>query len=407
MDFTLIRRILYTCFVILFFSLQLTGQTFGKRFLNETENQTEPMLVEELQQRQVEQQFILEKPIDPAQYILGPGDKLGITIVADKTINFDVIIAPTEELLIPGIGIVELKGLTLLEARKKIDAYIKENAFQNAKVAVGLKNIRTFKVQISGAIYSPGFYKVTPVSRLDELIDQADGVHQLAREFNISIVHKNNLISNINYLRYRRTGDLEQNPQLIEGDHIIVPFANIKKEGLVIRGSITGSGYDIIEKNEPLESFMRRRAEFNENADLESVKIIRSNGDVEQYITVFPEDFATTILQPGDQIDILSERGVSVIGFVQAPGGYRYFPGYSASDYISLAGGNTVEGDAGRAVLNHLDGKNEKASNGVVRRGDVIVVPRTRHNVLFGGSSILQIVVSVFSILLTFIAATK
>ena len=407
MDFTLIRRILYTCFVILFFSLQLTGQTFGKRFLNETENQTEPMLVEELQQRQVEQQFILEKPIDPAQYILGPGDKLGITIVADKTINFDVIIAPTEELLIPGIGIVELKGLTLLEARKKIDAYIKENAFQNAKVAVGLKNIRTFKVQISGAIYSPGFYKVTPVSRLDELIDQADGVHQLAREFNISIVHKNNLISNINYLRYRRTGDLEQNPQLIEGDHIIVPFANIKKEGLVIRGSITGSGYDIIEKNEPLESFMRRRAEFNENADLESVKIIRSNGDVEQYITVFPEDFATTILQPGDQIDILSERGVSVIGFVQAPGGYRYFPGYSASDYISLAGGNTVEGDAGRAVLNHLDGKNEKASNGVVRRGDVIVVPRTRQNVLFGGSSILQIVVSVFSILLTFIAATK
>jgi len=72
-----------------------------------------------------------------------------------------------------------------------------------------------------------------------------------------------------------------------------------------------------------------------------------------------------------------------------------------------LAGGNTVEGDAGRAILNHLDGKSEKANNGVVRRGDVIVVPRTRQNVLFGNSSILQITASIFSIVLAYMAATR
>ena len=186
-----------------------------------------------------------------------------------------------------------------------------------------------------------------------------------------------------------------------------MPFGNIKTDGVVIRGSITGSGYDIIDTDETLESFLWRRAKFSEDADLESVKITRIVNGKETYMTIYPENFHETILQPGDQIDILGERGVSVIGFVQAPGGYQYFPGYTVSDYIGLAGGNTVEGDANRAMIRHLDGKSERGKDGIVRRGDIIVVPRTRQNVLFGNSSILQVTASVFSIMLTYMAATR
>ncbi|MBN2601206.1 MAG: SLBB domain-containing protein [Candidatus Marinimicrobia bacterium] len=383
------------------------GQTYGKRFLHEQDTEAQPINDQLLSQPEYDQNFFLEKAVNPDEYILGPGDKLGISISTDRVLNFNLVVSPTEEILIPGVGLIDIHQLSLTEARNKIATFIQKNAYQNARVGVVLANIRIFNVQISGAVNEPGFYKITPETRLHEVIEKAEGFHQLAKEMEIQIIQGTDENLTVNYLQYIRTGDLKNNPKLKEGDQIFVPFANIKTDGIVIRGSITGSGYDIIEEGETLESFLWRRAKFSENADLESVKITRIENGLEKYITVFPEDFKGTVLLPGDQIDILGERGVSVIGFVQAPGGYRYFPGYSTSDYISLAGGNTVEGDAGRAVINHLDGNTEKAKNGTIRRGDVIVVPRTRQNVLFGNSSILQITVSVFSIVLTYIAATK
>lgn len=404
---TRLKIIQYFSLIVLLIPFQLAGQTFGKRFLLEQEVNKEPAKEDLIPQKISEQKFVLEEAINPEEYILGPGDKLGISISTDKVAGFELIISPTEDILIPGVGLITLHNLTLAQARDKIVNYVHENAYQNARVGVVLINIRKFKVQIVGAVNKPGFYEITPVTRLDDVIEQAEGFHQLARESDILIKHGDGSETPVNFLNYIRSGELSQNPTMIEGDQVIIPFANIKTEGIVIRGSITGSGYDIIEKDETLESFLRRRAKFSEDADLESVKITRNINGVEKYITVYPEDFAGTILKPGDQIDILSERGVSVIGFVQAPGGYRYFPGYSASDYISLAGGNTVEGDAGRAVVKHLDGSKEKGKDVAIRRGDVIMVPRTRQNVLFGNSSILQVVVSVFSIMLTYIAATK
>ncbi|MCK4447353.1 MAG: SLBB domain-containing protein, partial [Candidatus Marinimicrobia bacterium] len=190
-------------------------------------------------------------------------------------------------------------------------------------------------------------------------------------------------------------------------DRIFVPFGDVDKEGVVIRGSIAGSGYDIIQKGETLGDFLQRRAKFSTNADLESVTITRIVNGKEKFLTIFPKDFKTTVLKPGDAIDILSERGVSVNGFVQTPGGYTFFPGYTSSDYINLAGGNTVEGDPNKSTVRHLDGTIEKGQSVLIRRGDVVVVPRTRKSVFFGDSSILEISAALTTVILTFIAATK
>jgi len=407
MILTRLKKIQYFSLIMLLVPFQLSGQTFGKRFISEKGTVVTTAQDERITQQSTRQEFILEKAIDPNQYVLGPGDKLGISIRTDKVVSFELIISPTEDILIPGVGLITLHNLSLSQARDKIVNYVRENAYQNAKIGVVLANIRIFKVQIVGAVNKPGFYEVTPVTRLHEVIEMAKGFHQFAREFDMKIVHSNGLETVVNYLDYIHTGNLANNPSLIEGDRIIVPFANVKTEGVVIRGSISGSGYDIIEKDETLDLFLRRRARFSKNVDLENIIITRNINGVEKYINVFPEDFAETVLKPGDQIDILSERGISVIGLVQAPGGFNYFPGYSISDYISLAGGNTVEGDASRAFLKHLDGSIEKGKAGTVRRGDVIIVPRTRKSIMFGDGSILQIIASIFSVILTFIAATR
>ena len=49
----------------------------------------------------------------------------------------------------------------------------------------------------------------------------------------------------------------------------------------------------------------------------------------------------------------------------------------------------------------------ESARKAVIRRGDVIYVPRTFSNLLFGNSGIITVVISLTSVLLAYIAATK
>ena len=202
-------------------------------------------------------------------------------------------------------------------------------------------------------------------------------------------------------------GDLVNNPTFLEGDKIVVPFGDVEKEGVVIRGSISGRGYDIIEENETLEHFIKRRAKFHQNADLENITITRFVDGKELFLEVRPKDFKTTVLEAGDNIDILWERGVMVNGFVQAPGGYAFFPGYAAADYINLAGGNTLEGNPDNVIVHHLDGTVEEGQSVVVRRGDIIVVPRTANSVLFGDSSLLQIVAAISTLVLTYLATQQ
>jgi len=398
------KRIIYFNLILFILSISVLAQ-ISKKDVTE-EKATELILNQnQLFFTDMKQEFLLENRIDPDKYVLGPGDRICISVITEQVQYFEVVISPTGDLIIPGIGIINVSGVTLGKVQQKVETYINEKVFQNAKVSVGIKNLRSFKIQVIGAVRKPGFYKITPVDRLDDVLSMAGGVHQLAKEFDITIRHKDNSEIKINFLDFFRTGNLDNNPTFTEGDQIIIPFANIQEEGIVIRGSLTGRGYDIIEKNETLESYLWRQANFNENADLESVLIERDTKGRKEFIRVLPVDFSNVTLKAGDQIDILSERGISVGGFVQRPGQYNFIPGYNYADYISLAGGNTIQGDVKKAIVLHLDGKREKARSASIERGDVIFVPQNRKDIWIGQVSIIQLMTSISTLILTFIAA--
>ena len=86
----------------------------------------------------------LESAISPDNYILGPGDELGISIIMGENLTLPTKVTPTGDIFIPSVGLVNVSGHTLDEARKKIKSFIIENAFPNAKVSIELLNIRKF-----------------------------------------------------------------------------------------------------------------------------------------------------------------------------------------------------------------------------------------------------------------------
>ncbi|NQV41395.1 MAG: SLBB domain-containing protein [Candidatus Marinimicrobia bacterium] len=395
---TLKRTILF----ILLFSFSL-GQNYGRigAPLNE------PKIEKKEPVESAVPIFALESAIDSDAYILGPGDEIGLNILTRDLLTYPLTITPTGDLFIPGAGVCHVAGITLSEAILKVQSFVRNNAFPEAQTHMALLNPRKFKLLISGAINTPGFVIVTPLTRLDEVIEEADGFQQLAMEFEVKVLRSNGESEIINFQDFLLDGDLKSNPSFLEGDHVQIPFGSIEENGIVVRGSIEGVGYDLIEEGETLGHYIKRQVVFRYDADLENVTITRLNLKGSELLIIGSERFDETVLKPGDIVNFMLERGVIVNGYVQTPGGFSYFPGYAVADYIALAGGNTYNGNPRAVTISHLDGSIEKGINAQVLRGDLIYVPRTRKDIFIGDMSILSIFTSFVTIYLAFLSATK
>ena len=349
----------------------------------------------------------LESAISPDKYILGPGDELGISIIMGENLTLPTKVTPTGDLFIPSVGLVNVSGQTLDEARKKIKAFIIENAFPNAKVSIALLNIRKFQIQVVGAVNSSGFIEISALDRLDKIIFASDGFHPLAKEFDISIERGNGEKEKINFLNFLREGDLKSNPTFLEGDIIHVPFGDPYLNSVSIRGHIENAGYDIIEENESLLSFLNRSIDLINETNLMSIIVTRNENGTDKIYNVSPKDFSNFILSNGDIVDIPRDDGIMVNGFVQKPGAYAYVPGYLAYNYISMAGGNTKDGSINKIKIIHSNGSSSRNVNTILKRGDVIIVERSTINKLAGNMSILQIVASLLTIYMTYLSSSK
>ncbi len=393
-------RMIFRIFMLVFLFQILFSQNFREKDQSKTETPSETF--QKIESKN--EVYALEKAIDPNEYVLGPGDQIGLSILNRDILTFSITITPTGDLFIPAVGVYHVAGYTLTEAISNVQNFIRENAFPKAQSHLVLLNPRQFKLLVSGAVNAAGFIIVTPLSRLDEAIAQVDGFHQLAEEFEVTIIRNDGRHEIVNYHKYLLDGDLASNPTFLEGDRIQVPFGALEENGIVVRGSIAGAGYDIISKNESLGNYIKRQVIFSKDADLENVTISRKDLNKTVLLVINPKDFNETTLQPGDVLNFMWERGVTVTGFVQAPGGFSYFPGYSVTDYIALAGGNTPKGNPNSVSVEHRDGTSGKGLDADIMRGDVIYVPRTGKDIYFGDLSILEMVTATVSIYLAYLA---
>jgi len=393
------------CTIEIIFSQSIYNQELYDRNLNNqvirnTESQTNWIN----QENTANIETILEETIDPDKYIVGPGDQFAINIISsDGVFNYILEVTPTGDLLLPLIGLINIDQLSLKVAIEQIKN-LGISKYENSKLEITLIKLRSFKVYVTGAIKESGFVVVSAIDRLSNVIKKVGGFVPLSKEFNIAIIHKDGAIDTINYLEFLRTGDMSQNPIINNGDKINIPYGYIGNESIQVRGAVKGNGYDIIEPEETLWRFIQRRITFTENASLDKIYISRGNNDE---LKIQSADFNHFILKPGDQIYIEEGRAVFVTGFVENPGRYKYFIGFSVEDYLGLAGGNLTTGDISKVQIHHINNTVSLGIHTKITRGDIIYVPERNLNKLVGELSVLQIISYLTSIALTYIAATQ
>jgi len=290
---------------------------------------------------QIDEYFVLEKDIDPEQYILGPGDKIGISITTSSDIlsfiePYITIITPTGDVWIPDIGSINISGETIQNAEEHIIKFIKKNKLKSADVSMVLLDVRKFKIQVVGAVLNPDFVTISSIERLTVALGKSGGLHKLADEDNIKIIRKDKSEINCSLKLYNFNGDLDNNPILKDGDVIMVPFVD---------------------------------------------SIIMDN------------------------VMTYKNNQIYVTGFVVTPSGHIYIPGYNVIEYIAMSGGVTMNGNLSSILIYRNGKAFPYDDTFLLMPGDEINVKSNLKYQIFGEMSILEAITALMTLFLTYTAA--
>jgi protein involved in polysaccharide export with SLBB domain len=164
----------------------------------------------------------------PARNVAGPdyrlsnGDVLDVQIAGRLDVSrLQVIVDPEGRVNIPPLGAVDVGGLTLLEANRRIGERARA-LLRFADVSIAVAIPRSFEVVVSGEVERPGTVQALAIQRLHELILIAGGITPRGSARHVQVTQGGGS-REVDLLRFELRGDLDQNPYAVDGMRINVP----------------------------------------------------------------------------------------------------------------------------------------------------------------------------------------
>jgi polysaccharide export outer membrane protein len=113
-----------------------------------------------------------------AEYILGPGDVIRITVYQSPDLSLETRISENGQITFPLIGTVAVGGQSVAATEQRIGQMLRDGGFVNKpQVNILLVTARSSQISILGQVARPGRYPIEVVnSRVSEMIAAAGGV---------------------------------------------------------------------------------------------------------------------------------------------------------------------------------------------------------------------------------------
>jgi polysaccharide export outer membrane protein len=112
-------------------------------------------------------------PLSPAEYTLGAGDKLRITVHESPDLTGEFFVGGSGMVSMPLIGDVPAGGLTVRQLADAIAARLTPDYLKNPRVSIEVLNFRPF--DIIGEVNKPGSYPFRPGMTILNAVAMAGG----------------------------------------------------------------------------------------------------------------------------------------------------------------------------------------------------------------------------------------
>jgi protein involved in polysaccharide export with SLBB domain len=303
--------------------------------------------------------FSQDREIDPATYIVGPGDILQLYIFGEWNRDYQLEVNPEGRILVPTVGEFYLFGKTLNEAKTVLleAAAVK---YRKVDIAITLASMRFYTVYITGAVGKEGSHIIHPMTRLSDLIEKAGNFAAQTgppSQRAIRITHKDGSEEIVDLQMFRATGDLDFNPYIRMGDAVHAP---LREQTLFIYGAVNLEGEQEYRPGDTFGDIAALAGGLQTDAYLQKGEIWRFQEDGKTTDIIKMVDLA----KPGQEVTFDDVRDVPVAaadmifvrfradwqlmpsvhvhGEVRYSGRYRIIEGVTTSqDLLEKAGGLT------------------------------------------------------------------
>jgi len=111
-------------------------------------------------------------------YKIGPEDLLEISVFEEEKLNKTVRVSSQGNINLPLLGILRVKGLTANELEREIRDLLAEKYLQNPNVNVFIKEYRSQRISVMGAVEKPGVFDVTGQKTVLDMLAMAGGLKE-------------------------------------------------------------------------------------------------------------------------------------------------------------------------------------------------------------------------------------
>jgi polysaccharide export outer membrane protein len=123
------------------------------------------------------------------EYIIGPEDKLDITVFEVKDLSLaGVPVDASGQIILPLIGTVTASGKTTAQLSQEIASRLGEKYLQSPQVSVVVSDSASRKVTVEGEVRTPGVYKMPGRTTLMEAIAMGGGLGDTANLHKVAII---------------------------------------------------------------------------------------------------------------------------------------------------------------------------------------------------------------------------
>lgn len=165
----------------------------------------------------------------PAEFRLGPGDRIAIDVWRHNDLDMEVTIAPDGTITYPLVGAIEVSGMTYPDLVAVLTEGIAEY-YDDPQVAVNIVELQNQKVIVLGEVTNPTVLQLSNEMSILEALTLSGGINQSSRTDNVLLIRgglEAPELYTVDVKAIYTEGALDQVVYLQRGDVVVVPTRTI------------------------------------------------------------------------------------------------------------------------------------------------------------------------------------
>ena len=290
----------------------------------------------------------------PQNYRLGAGDVVNIDIWGASQESITETISPDGTIMIDGVGMVQLGGLTVSQAKTRLRQVVGPR-FQDSTIELTLGQTRTITISITGEVKMPGTYTMSAFATVYNALYMACGPNDIGTLRSVKVFRNGRQISSVDVYAFLLNGSLTGDVRLQDNDIITVgPYESL----VCIAGKVKRPMYYEMKGDESAATLLRYAGGFTGDAFTKSIRVNRKAGPQYSVFNVGEFDMNDFRLMDEDSVYVDStivryQNMVEVVGAVFRPGRYQVGGQINTVKSLVEAAGGLTEAAIGQHAVMH------------------------------------------------------